>query len=592
MEIRQTIKLDFRNSALPVTVFAKQGDSESRYIEVEPLNNGQPYEIPSGVTARLHLTKPDGHQIINDSEITQSGHIVAELTEQALAAEGLATAEIGLYQGTALLSSQLFFVKVVHSAYSGELVVSSDEYQALVNALATAERSVGIAEGAASTAATAAQGANSAAAAATSAASSANTAASSANTAATEAGKVNAELVLEDERAVFTVTNRQGVTKSINVSAIWARTETFEDMQNAVRLGLHTKLFPVGYEFIAHHSVMGDAVFAVRGHDHHTPADSHLTHSMTVQLKRLFGSTSAYKAVVYDAPEALFYASEAIPAGTYHFTWSYATGSMASGTYQFTLTQPVPAGGQIVLGTNSSSTAITSCRISTYASIGATTAIESGIVITAGDGGTDLGTTGATTSSGENMNCAQRIMWGSNNAAQSALRQWMNSTAALGSVWAPQTKFDRAPSWHTGSDAAYAGFMGGFDNDFLKIVQTAVIPCRTNSVFETPSLDGTTFTVNQTFNIEDKFFLLSRPEMYGSWDSTSIKDGELLDFYDGLTDLERIQYDVFGSPHSAWLRSPNPSYAYGVRNVLASTGALNLGNARYADGAAPACIIA
>ena len=132
--------------------------------------------------------------------------------------------------------------------------------------------------------------------------------------------------------------------------------------------------------------------------------------------------------------------------------------------------------------------------------------------------------------------------------------------------------------------------MGGFDNDFLKIVQTAVIPCRTNSVFETPSLDGTTFTVNQTFNIEDKFFLLSRPEMYGSWDSTSIKDGELLDFYDGLTDLERIQYDVFGSPHYAWLRSPDPSTAYNVRSVSASTGAISYTTAYIALGAAPACL--
>ena len=75
--------------------------------------------------------------------------------------------------------------------------------------------------------------------------------------------------------------------------------------------------------------------------------------------------------------------------------------------------------------------------------------------------------------------------------------------------------------------------------------------------------------------------------MYGSWDITSIKDGELLDFYDGLTDLERIQYDVFGSPHDAWLRSPYPSNANNVRNVNASTGAINNNNANNANGAAP-----
>ena len=83
-------------------------------------------------------------------------------------------------------------------------------------------------------------------------------------------------------------------------------------------------------------------------------------------------------------------------------------------------------------------------------------------------------------------------MWGSNNYAQSAARQWLNSDAAAGSVWTPTNKFDRAPSWATSK----VGFMKGLPADFLAAVQPAAIPCRTNSVFEVNSLDGTEYTVN------------------------------------------------------------------------------------------------
>ncbi len=62
MQILQSITLDFGRSTLPITVFAKQYDKESRYIKITPLNSGQSYALESGVTARLQLTKADGHQ--------------------------------------------------------------------------------------------------------------------------------------------------------------------------------------------------------------------------------------------------------------------------------------------------------------------------------------------------------------------------------------------------------------------------------------------------------------------------------------------------------------------------------------------------
>lgn len=247
----------------------------------------------------------------------------------------------------------------------------------------------------------------------------------------------------------------------------------------------------------------------------------------------------------------------------------------------------MPAGGQIVLGTNSSSTAITNCKVSTYASVGATTAIESGLAITDGSGGTNLGTINATTSTSDNLNCCQRVMWGTNNYAQSAARQWLNSANAAGAVWNPTNKFDRAPSWAN----TYNGFMHGLPAEFLAAVQPATIPCRTNSVFEIDSLDGTEFKPDQVYSVTDKFFLLSRPEIFGDWDNESYKDGEQLELFDGMTNAERIERDTAGSARNSWLRSPYPGTASGER-IVTTDGSLGGSQAFSADGVAPACIIA
>ena len=567
MEIRQKLSLDFGRDTHPITVFAKQNDKNTRFLEIAPLNCGQAYAIEDGVTPRLQLTKADGHTVLNDATV-ENGVIVVELTPQALAAAGVAVAEIGLYKGEALLSSQIFYIDVERAAFDKDAPASSDEFNALTAALAevntVAER------------------------AATIASEIANEAADNANGAAEGAEKVNISAVQTETGATISVTDREGTVTTVHIDTLTA-VNTWEDIKNAVRLGLGAKLFPVGYEFTTEDATTGAVItWVVRDHDKHEAANGKLTHSMTLEAKYVYSnSAGTYLTLVFDANEALYYASEEIPAGTYNFTWNYATGSMVNGTYQFTLTKAVPAGGQIVLGTNSSSTAITGCKIATYATVAATAAIESGIVVTEGSEGTSLGTIAATSATSENLNCAQRIMWGSNNYAQSAARQWLNSDAAAGSVWTPTNKFDRAPSWATSK----AGFMKGLPADFLAAVQPAAIPCRTNSVFEVNSLDGTEYTVNTVYTLNDMFFMLSRPEIYGSWDSSSVKDGELLEYYEGLSDIERIKYDAAGSARYCWLRSPYPGNA-DTERIVTTSGALYNNSAILGYGVAPACIIA
>ena len=372
---------------------------------------------------------------------------------------------------------------------------------------------------------------------------------------------------------------------SVHIDTLTA-IKTWEDVKNAVRLGLGATLFPVGYEFTTEDSVTGAVItWVVRGHDNHIAANKKLAHTMTLETKYVYGTANGtYRSFVFDATEALYYAAEELPAGTYNFTLlaGYDTTYGGGKTLSFTLTKPVPAGGVIMFPWAYQKQS-TDTKISTYASNAATAAIES-VAVTESADGTSLGVADGTA---ENLNHTHRIRYGSNNYAQSAARQWLNSDAAAGGVWAPTTVFDRPPSWNT----SYNGFVRGLPADFLAVVQPAAIPCRTNSIFEVNSLDGTEFATNQVYTLKDKFFLLSRPEIYGTWDSATYKDGTLLEFYEGLTDTERIKYDAAGSARYCWLRSPYSGHADYERSVNTS-GALYSYYANNAYGVAPACIIA
>lgn len=189
-KLLKNISLDFGRDTLPITIFAKQYDKESRIVNITPLNCGQSYELESGTTARLQLTKPDNKTVVNDA-IIKDGAIIVELTEQILAVSGTATAEIGLYKGAALLSSQIFYIDIKKSAYNPDAPVSSNEYNALTKALENVSNTVDSAKAAADSAEAAAEAAeaakskvDTATAAAANAAKSAAEAVTSANSAA------------------------------------------------------------------------------------------------------------------------------------------------------------------------------------------------------------------------------------------------------------------------------------------------------------------------------------------------------------------------------------------------------------------------
>jgi len=369
------------------------------------------------------------------------------------------------------------------------------------------------------------------------------------------------------------------------IAALPFRDWTWEDVRDAVCQGFGPALYPVGYEFVTHDADTGqDIVWVVRAHDHHQAADETLTHTMTLETKYVYSAASGtQKTMQYDAKEALYYAESGLAAGAYHFTvanqeWYQADNGKS---YQFTLTKAVPAGGQVVVSITPKES-LEGKTVMTYPGSSPANSIEA-VTLTEGSAGTSLGTTDGT----GNMNHFTRAAYGSNNYAQSAVRQWLNSAERTAAVRSLTNKFDRPIS----GAVIYSDFMHGLPADFLAVVQPAMIPCITNSVCETKSRNGTEFATDTVYTLQDKFFLLSQPEIFGTWDSETCKDGEQLEYYKGLTDAGRIKYDVEGTARLAWTRSPNPIYAYGQR-IVHNDGSLYNRAGSSSGGVAPACIIA
>ena len=218
---------------------------------------------------------------------------------------------------------------------------------------------------------------------------------------------------------------------------------------------------------------------------------------------------------------------------------------------------------------------MTARQVRSYANQTTTSTTES-VAITAGSGGTNLGTFG------EGLNHSHRVSYGSNNYKESAIRQFLNSSAAAGSVWTPQTKFDRPPSWLT----SLAGYKNGLDQDFLAVVGKVVLPCSANNTYEAPD---SSIAKGTKYNLNDEFYLASAREIFNTnWDVAD--DSKVFPFYEGAGNTDRIKYRD-GSAANWWLRTPNSGSA-GIVRLVNSDGTMYHNGASSAHGLAPACTIA
>lgn len=223
--ITQKITIELDGKSPFEYVVMKQGDKGSRILAVSLLQNKQPYEIPTGCTARIKYYKPDGNPVLNDCTLS-GNEILVTYTEQMLAAAGVGKGEIVLLKGGKELKSATYYTKIVETVYKTEGLTSDKEFLSVATVLnnmdqaaqkATAEAK--IAEAAAATATEKAHEADTAAGKATTAAGAADKAKANADAAtkAANEAKTNAEKATEATKAA--IKNAEEATETANASA-------------------------------------------------------------------------------------------------------------------------------------------------------------------------------------------------------------------------------------------------------------------------------------------------------------------------------------------------------------------------------------
>ena len=321
-------------------------------------------------------------------------------------------------------------------------------------------------------------------------------------------------------------------------------------------------------------------------------------HDKTKQYGMILQSEKSLYTLQSDAPEAFYVVPEGgLSAGTYNITMgdNYEPNYGGGSTYQFTLTQAVPAGGQISLDWPYQKTPLQGTGVKTWASSAATTPIET-VTPSVGSDGTSLGTLLIAVQESAGLNSIHRMRYGSNRWSTSAMRQHLNSGKVAGSVWAPQNPWDRAPSWVSST----AGFMHGLDPEFIKICgDVELLTALSTAAGDCTTAEGSAGTGFET--TVDKFFLPSRPEVFGGGDNASDK-GNAWQYYSANSDVpggasnanadtNRIKTNAAGTAVVWWLRSPSVGYGYYVCRVT-TCGHISGSSAYYSYGVAPACVVA
>lgn len=206
--------------------------------------------------------------------------------------------------------------------------------------------------------------------------------------------------------------------------------------------------------------------------------------------------------VQFSHQRAFLRCPEGLAVGTYYFTIESKWGNNvnAGDVVCFTTTQDIPAGGRVAGCYGAPDQAKSNWRIYTYSADGKT--ILETITPTFTASGTSLGTVKASARNG-NLNSMQETAYGWNRWKTSALRQYLNSAAAVGAWWTAQDEWDIAPDQLT----TKAGYLSGWSEEFVNALKSVKVTTYPNTVQD--DMGGNTPDITY-----DRVFLPSLEQMY------------------------------------------------------------------------------
>lgn len=128
------LRLDLERPGIQAVSYMRKGDTLSRRIVLSLYEQGKPYRIEDGVTARIRGKKSDGAILYNDCFV-QDNCIVVDVTTQMLAALGEVECELNLYgTSNALLTTPRFSIVVEDVLLADGQLESQNEFTAMTKA--------------------------------------------------------------------------------------------------------------------------------------------------------------------------------------------------------------------------------------------------------------------------------------------------------------------------------------------------------------------------------------------------------------------------------------------------------------------------
>ena len=184
------------------------------------------------------------------------------------------------------------------------------------------------------------------------------------------------------------------------------------------------------------------------------------------------------------------------------------------------------------------------------------------------------------------------VNYGYNRWSHSALRQFLNSNKGVNEWWTAQHLGDVAPD----QLATKAGFMTGFDEEFLSCLKPIKVTTALNTVTDTEI--GTTEDTFDTFFLPSLEQIYAKPQLAGvegepfEYWRLAVGKTEPNGWYDTNINPAYITYalDAKTSAQYVRLRSASRYHSYHTWNQY-STGNINSLNAYYAIRFAPVCAI-
>lgn len=255
--------------------------------------------------------------------------------------------------------------------------------------------------------------------------------------------------------------------------------------------------------------------------------------------------------------------------GTYYVTIESAWGTNVSAgdVVCFTTTVAVPEGGKVAGMYGAPDQAKSNWKIYTYSADGKT--ILETITPTFTASGTSLGTIKASVRNGD-INSMQETAYGWNRWKTSALRQYLNSAAAVGNWWTAQDDWDIRPD----ELSTKAGFLAGCPEDFVEAIKKVKVITYPNTVYDDTGGNTPDITYDKVFipSLEQMYCVPQKSgegEYHEYWKRRSGATSPLTQ-YGTYPNIITYAVENHTSPQNVRLRSAYRGYAYHTWNVYSS----------------------